>query len=175
MKKYIFFLISLISSFSSFAQKQDTNIVFVRQDTISLKASECAWIIKPLEKGNSISSSESGNSIPQLLLQAIEKEKLKAFDSWTDKPIPAKEIYTWQMRIDTIDVSGDSSNPKFDVVQQIRTADNIPQIRICQYWYFDIEGNKLFTRIKWIELMEFDRYSFNKEDRDIVPFCRIYY
>ncbi|PWA09168.1 hypothetical protein [Flavobacterium laiguense] len=175
MKKHTFLLISLITVFASFAQNKDTNAFFVRQDTISLKASECAWIIKPLEKDNSVSSSETGNSIPQLLLQAIEKGKLKAFDSWTDKPIPAKEIYTWQMRIDTIDVSGDSGNPKFGVVQKIRTANDIPRIRVCQDWYFDLEDNKLFTRIKWIEFMEFDPYSFNMENRDIVPFCRIYY
>jgi hypothetical protein len=175
MKKYIFAFISIITVFCSFAQKQNTNAIFVRQDTVSLKASECFWIIKPLEKESSVSSFETGNSIPQLLLQAIEKGKLKAFDSWTDKPIPANKIYTWQMRIDTIDVSGDSGNPKYDVVQKLRTANDIPRIRVCQDWYFDLEDNKLFTRIKWIELMESDPLGFNMENRDIVPFCRIYY
>jgi hypothetical protein len=171
MKKRVFIFILVITALRSFAQSGDSNTVLVRQDTVTLKASECAWIIKPL----SVSSSETGNSIPQLLLQAIEKGKLKAFDSWSEKPIPAKEIYTWKMRIDTIDVSGDGDNPKFDVVQQIRSANDIPRIRICQDWYFDIENNKLFSRIKWMEFMEFDPYSFDNENRDIVPFCRIYY
>ncbi len=175
MKKHVFLFILVITALKSFAQNADSNAVLVRQDTVTLKASECAWIIKPFTKDISASSSETGNSIPQLLLQAIEKGKLKAFDSWSEEPIPAKDIYKWKMHIDTIDVSGDGGNPKFDVVQQSRSANDIPQIRICQDWYFDIENNKLFSRIKWMEFMELDPYSFHKEDRDIVPFCRIYY
>jgi len=175
MKKHALLLILSITALGSFAQNGDSNAVFVRQDTVSLKASECAWIIKPLSKDISESPAETGNSIPQLLLQAIEKGKLKAIDSWSEELIPAKEIYTWKMRIDTIDVSGDSGNPKYGLLQQLRSANDIPRIRICQDWYFDVENNKLFSRIKWMELMEFDPYSFDKEARDIVPFCRIYY
>lgn len=175
MKKYLFFFVSILASFNSYAQKAGSDAVLVRQDTITLKASECNWIIKTLPKN--VATSESGNSIPVLLLQAIEQGKLKAFDSWTNKPISAKEIYTWKMPIDTIDVSN-GGNPKYDVVRHKRTADAIKNIRVCQSWYFDVKSNKLFSLINWIELIEpylYEAIKNENEDAGQIIFCKIYY
>ena len=158
MKKHLLFLFSIINVFVSYAQNSDVNVL-IRQDTITLKTAEI------------------GNAIPKLLLQAIEKGQLKAIDSWTNKPIPAKEIYTWRMGIDTIDVSN-GGDPKYDVVQNKRSADDIKQLRVCQNWYFDGKTNKLFSVIKWIEFLEPDPYYNHKKERedvDQIPFCRIYY
>lgn len=148
--------------------------MLVRHDTTTLRAMECEWIIKSLIKNAPSVTTDIGKTIPQLILQTIEKGKLKAVDLLTGKAIPAKEIYTWHMPVDTIVQYDDAGNTKYMAVQQRRTADNITQIRIFQDWYFDVSSGKLDSRIKWIELLE-EIHTSSGIFIGYMPFCRIYY
>ncbi len=175
MKKHSITLILMLTTFGSFAQNNDSNSIFVRHDRTTLKANECEWVIKSLLKDSTEVASEKGKSIPAVLLEAIEAGRLKAFDSWTNKLIPANEVYTWGMSIDTVAVY-EEDILKYKVVQNRRTGDDIKQIRIYQDWYFDVKKLVLFAIIKSIEFLEPDRLigSYNEES-DVVPFCRIDY
>ncbi|TRX03230.1 hypothetical protein [Flavobacterium gawalongense] len=176
MKKHIITLILIMIAFCSFAQNKDSNIILVRHDKTTLKAEECEWVIKSLIKNRPELASEKGKSIPEVILQAIEDGKLKAFDSWTNKPIPAKEIYTWQMPIDTMSLPiSDDGIMKYKIEQKSRSGDDIRQIRIYQDWYFDVKKQKLFSIIKSIEFLESNPLRRYNEESDVIPFCRIYY
>jgi len=174
MKKHSITLILILTTFCLSAQNSDSNSILVRHDKTTLKANECEWVIKSLIKDSTELASEKGKSIPEVLLQAIEAGKLKAFDSWTNKPIPAKEVYTWGMSIDTVAVY-EEDILKYKVVQNRRTGDDIKQIRIYQDWYFDVKKQVLFSIIKSIEFLEPDRFGSYNEESDVVPFCRIDY
>lgn len=174
MKKHISTLILILTNFCSFAQNNDSNSILVRHDKTTLKANECEWVIKSLIKDSPELASEKGKSIPEIMLEAIEAGKLKAFDSWTNQPIPAKEIYTWQKTIDTVAVY-EEDILKYKVVQNRRTGDDIKQIRIYQDWYFDVKKQVLFAIIKSIEFLEPDRFGSYNGESDVVPFCRIDY
>ena len=117
MKKHITTFTLVIAVFSSFAQKSSSNATLIRHDTTLLKAAECEWIIKWLVKNNPAGTSEIKKSVPQIIFREIEKGRVKAIDRETNKPIPAKEIYTWQMASDTIAIYDDAGNMKYNVVQ----------------------------------------------------------
>ena len=87
-------------------------------------------------------------------MQAIAKGKLKAIDVISNKQIPGKQIYTWGMAVDTMQVYDDAGNAKYKAVQRLRNSDNITQIRTYQDWYFDVSTGKFQSVIKRIELME---------------------
>ena len=82
MKKYIITFAMLIAAFSSFAQA-NTNSILVRHDTVLLKAGECEWIIKSLVRNDPSLTSEIAKPVTQVILEAIEKGKLKAIDPET--------------------------------------------------------------------------------------------
>ena len=174
MKKYITTLIFSIIFFNSFAQSVNSNVIIVRRDTTVLKSTECEWIIKSLTKNNTGLTAEKDNPLPALILQAIEKDKLKAIDRETNKPIPGKEIYTWHMAVDTIAVFDDAGNIKYNVNQRRHNPDNISRIRICQDWYFDKSTGKFQPVINWIELLE-EIHTSSGFFVGHKPLCRIYY
>ncbi len=167
----------LISTFlfSTLVFGQGATKFFVRHDTTLLKASDCEWMIKSITKDELVVKTENGKSVPLLILQAIEKGKLKAFDPETNKQIPAKEIFTWQMPADTLSVYDAAGNSKYKVVQSRVNADDIPQIRIFQNWYFNISTGKIVSEIKSIELLQEIRNNFTGVFIGNKRFCRIYY
>jgi hypothetical protein len=176
MKKYSATLAFIIIVAGSFAQKSNSNSILVRHDTTTLKAAECEWIIRSLEKNDPGLTTEIGKSVSLIILQAIEKGKLKAIDRETNKPIPGKEIFTWQMPVDTVpqfNVSGDLV--KYMVIKTTRSSDDIRQVRVFQDWYFDISTGKLRAVIKWIELLEEIHTSYSGLFIGYKPLCRIYY
>ena len=175
MKKYIPIAAIIISAFSSFAQNSHSNRILVRHDTTLLKAAECEWIVKSLTKNDPAVNSEIGKPVPLIILQAIEKGKLKAFDLVTNKPIPAKEIFTWKMQTDTISAYDDAGNVKYTVVQQRHSSDHLKQLRVFQDWYFDVSTGKFNSVIKWIELLEEIHSSSSGIFIGYLPLCRIYY
>ena len=171
MKKY-FTLLFIAINCGCFAQ---SNNILIRHDTMLLRASECEWIVKSLAKNNPSLTAEIGKSISFILLQAIEKGKLKAIDPITNKLIPAKEIFMWQMPRDSMMVFDSSGeNTKVVVVQREISSDKITQIRIYQDWNFDLSTGKFECIIKWIELME-EIYTSSGLFLGMKPFCRIYY
>ena len=175
MKKYIPFAAIVISAFSSFAQNSHSNRMLVRHDTTLLKAAECEWIVKSLTKNNPAVNSEIGKQVPLIILQAIEKGKLKAFDLVTNKPIPATEIFTWKMPADTIPAYDDAGNVKYTVVQQRHSLDHLNRLRVFQDWYFDISTGKFNSVIKRIDLLEEIHSSSSGIFIGYLPLCRIYY
>ena len=148
--------------------------MLVRHDTTLLKASECEWIIKSLAKNDPALTTEIGKSVPLVLLQAIEKGKLRAIDRETNKRIPGKEIYTWNMSTDTVAQYDDKGIARLTVVQQTRSSSSIPLIRVYQDWFLDITTGKFRSTIKWIELME-EIHSYSGMFIGYRPLCRIFY
>lgn len=153
----------------SFAQNNPSKEILVRHDTTTLKAEECDWIIKPL-----LNTDETGKSVPFVILQAINKGKLQAVDPFTNKLIPAKEIFTWGMAADTVADIDEAKNIKYKIVQAKHNPDHIPLIRIYQDWYIDVSSGKFRSAIKLIELME-EVQSYSGMFIGYRPFCRIYY
>ena len=174
MKKQTTTFAFVILVFSSIAQNRSSNVLLVRHDTTILKATECEWIIKSLAKNDLSLTTEIGKSVPQIIFQAIAKGKVKAIDRETNKPIPAREIYTWQMASDTMAIYDDTGNMKIKVVQKQRDPDNVSRIRIFRDWYFDVASGKLLSMIKWIELLE-EIQSPSGFFMGYLPLCRIYY
>lgn len=172
MKKLITSLLVSTFSFGCFAQY---NSILLRHDTTQLKASACEWVIKAQMKIDTSFISETGKSVPLIILQEIEKGKLKATDPLTNKIIPAKEILTWQMPKDTMmvgDTNGDFT--KAEIIQRKINSDDITQIRIFQDWYFNIATRKIQSQIESIELLirvytPAGYFIGNK------AFCRIHY
>lgn len=175
MKKYITTLVLVIIAFSSCAQNNSSNTLFVRHDTTTLKAAECEWIIKSLTINDPELTVEIGKSVPLVILQAIEKGRLTAIDPVTNKTIPAKEIYRWQIAADTVGASDAAGNMKYKIVKAERSSTNFSLIRIYQDWYFDIPTAKLRSVIRCIELLEEIHTNYSGLFTGYRPFCRIYY
>lgn len=174
MKKYIPAIALIICALSTVAQT-NTNSILVRHDTTLLKADECEWIVKSLVKNDPALTSQIGKEVSLIIMQAIEKGKLKAIDPETNKPIPAKEIFTWKMSADTIPVYDNEGNIIRDqVVKRMHSSDHLNQLRIYQDWYFDVSTGKFNGVIKWIELME-DISNSQGIYLGKVALCRVYY
>jgi hypothetical protein len=176
MNKYIPSIALIICAFSAVAQNNNSNNIPVRNDTKVLKAAECEWIFKPLIKNNPVSTSETRKPVPLIIMEAIEKAKLKAIDPATNKPIPAKEIFTWKMAVDTLPAYDDTGNViKYLVVKRQHSINDLNQIRICQDWYLEEATGKFHTVIKWIELLEEIHSGATGTFIGYSVYCRIYY
>jgi len=174
MKKFKTSFAFILIVCSSFAQNSTTNALLVRHDTTLLKADECEWIIKSLAKNDPLLTKEIGKTVPMIILQAIEKGMLIAIDQETNKPIPGKEIYTWQMPVDTVAVYDDAGNVKYAAMHQRIESSNIPLIRIYQDWYFEVSTGKFRIEIKWIELLQ-EIHGNSGIFIGYKPLCRIFY
>ena len=171
MKIFITFFAVLCFISSSSAQTKKSTAQFVKHDTLLLRADECEWIIKPL----ATSASATGESVPQLLLSAIEKGTIKAVDVETNQPIPANKIFTWRIETVTEQVLDSAFNViQTNILQPLRTADHVTGIKVCQAWYFDGTTKKFHSVIQWIELVEEARTVAGDLIGD-KSFCRIYY
>jgi hypothetical protein len=174
MKKYSTTFALIITAFNTFAQNIGSNVMLVRHDTSTLKGSECVWIMKSLTKNDPALKTEIGKPVTLIILEAIEKGKLRAIDPGTNNPIPGKEIFTWHMPVDTAAVFDNAGNSKIEIVQHQRSSDNLNQIRIYQDWYFDVSTGKFHSIIKWLELLE-EIHTSSGIFIGIKPFCRILY
>ena len=174
MRKITIILTFIISAFSSIAQTSQSNKLLVRHDTTILQADECEWIIKSLLTNTSALTSEIGKSVPQIILEAIAKGKIKAIDVESNQPIPAKAIFTWRIGTDTVLTFDEAGNEKYSVVQHLRNADKISRIKIYQDWYVDLLTKKFQSVIKWIELME-EVTTPSGNFIGYTSLCRIYY
>ncbi len=176
MKNVISTIALFFCAFSSFAQTTNSNSILVRHDTTLLKADECEWIIKSLIKNDPALTSEIGKPVTLIILEAIQKGKLKAIDPETNKPIPAKEIFTWKMSADTIPVYDNEGNvTMYQAVKQLHSSDNFKMLRIYQDWYFEIATGKFHSKIKWVELVEEIYTASSGVFIGYKAFCRIYY
>ncbi|HEX2684329.1 MAG TPA: hypothetical protein VHL77_10370 [Ferruginibacter sp.] len=173
MKKLIACFSIIICSFDSFAQT--TNSILVRHDTAILKAETCEWIIKSLAENDPALTSEIGKPFTGVILEAIEKGKLKAIDPETNEPIPAQDIFTWKMSKDTLpEYDNDGNIKQYVWLQRRRSPDDISQVKVYQDWYFDVAAGKFYSLIKWFELRENVRTSIGLF-LGTVALCRIYY
>lgn len=175
MKKYFLTIALFISSCFAIAQNSNSNSILVQHDTTLLKAEESEWIIKSLVKNEPALTSEIGKPLSLILLQAIEKGKIKAIDPQTNKTIPAKEIFTWKMPEDTVPLYDNEGNIlRYQVIKRLHSERDLTQVRIFQDWYFDISSGKFHSVIKWIELME-NITTSQGVFIGMTPLCRIYY
>jgi hypothetical protein len=178
MKKIIIVVVCALVSINALTQT-----IFLRHDTAILKASECNWLIPPSLKQAPSKSAQTipvivtgnENTVSEWFLAAIGKGKLKAFDPVSDERIPAKEIYNWQMPRDTMAVFNENGDiSQYKVVIQELDPQSIKRITIQQDWWLDNLTGKIFSRVRWIELMT-EVYSFSGEIRGYKSFCRIKY
>lgn len=175
MKKIFAGIAFSIFMCSASAQNSISNSILVRHDTTLLKAEECEWLIKSLVKNDPALTSEIGKPLPLIILEAIEKGKLKAIDPETNKPIPAKEIFTWRTGTDTVPVYDNEGNiTKYQALKRIHSSDNFNEVRIYQDWYFNVSTGKFSTVIKWIELMQ-NIITSQGIFIGMTALCRIYY
>ena len=174
MKKNTLLLVLLISVFNALAQNSNSNSILIRHDTTLLKAEACEWIIKSLTKNDPALTSSIGKQVPLVILEAIKKGKLKAIDVLTDKHIPAKDIFTWNLPADTTASYDDAGKVRYFAVQRQHIPEKISQIRIFQDWYLDIATGKFRSEIKWIELLE-EVYTSSGIFLGYSVLCRIYY
>ena len=172
MRKYITTL--LLAAINQFSFAQNSSIL-VRHDTLLLKAVECEWIVKSLEKNDPSLTGQIGKTFPQILIESIASGKLKAIDPETNKQIPSKEIRTWNMRIDSVMVYDEKTGDvKMMVVKRELDPESITQIRVFQDWYMDVASGNFRSEIKWIELLR-EVISSSGIMLGYAPFCRIYY
>ena len=164
MKKYSITTVFAVIIFGAIAQPNST---IIRHDTVLLKSTECNWLI-PLHKKDS-SNNTSANTISGLILLTVKKGKLKAFDSYSGKQIPANQIYTWNMPADTV-----AGATKYRIVQAKLDPASITLIRVQQDWLLNYSNGEIFSRIRWIELIT-QVYSSLGDLIGTKPFCRIYY
>lgn len=175
MKKYFCTFCFALFISCSFAQTKNNNSILIRHDTTLLRADECEWIIKSLVKNDTVLKSQIKRSVPQIMLESIEKGKLTAMDPVTNKPIPAKAIFTWQAAVDSVLNYDNDGNAKLTTKERRINADNITQIRIYQDWYFDLSTGKFQVQIKWIELLQEIYTSSTGLFIGYSPYCSIYY
>ena len=151
MKKYTAALLLIALCYGCFAQN---NRVLIRHDTTVLKATEGEWMTGSLVKNNQLRDTIDNKSIAGLLLDAVEKGRVIAIDPQTEKPIPPKEIYTWNMPRDSImqmDESG--NNPKIVVrINQIYSS-SIVQLNLYQDLYIDISSGKMSSVLRSVDLV----------------------
>lgn len=141
------FLLPFLLLLSPVAFSQHVTGILVRHDTTLLVPSECKWIIKS-------AGSQTDKSVSFIILQAIEKGKIKAVDPLTNKVIPGNKIYTWHMPTNTSMVYDSLGNSTYKTVQSVRKADDIIMIRMYQDWYFNEATGKLYAVPRGSELME---------------------
>ncbi len=109
------------------------------------------------------------------LFDNIYSGKIKAYDTRTGKLIPGKKFSSWGMQkflVQDYDSSGEVKGTR-EVLYE-RNPDSLSQIRIRQDLYFDFKNEKLYSRIKWIELVE-DVYTSQGIMLGSAAFCRIRY
>lgn len=147
----------------------------VKHDTVILKSSLCEWMVKTLVKNDPSLTPYIGKSVPELLLKAIEKGKIRAIDPETYKAIPAKQINTWRMTADTVmkyDESGNSSG--YAVSQRLVNPAKITQIRLYHDVEMNIASGRFYSVVKYVDLM----IEINDPSGTFIgysTFCRIYY
>lgn len=170
-KQFFLFLFMTLTIFVS----AQGNKMLLRHDTTLLNSDECEWIVKSLVKNDPALTPQLGKSIPLIILQAIQKGKLKAYDRTTNELIPAKEIFTWRMASDTVPQFDNEGNmTKYVVVKNEISSDMFSKIRVYQDWYMDIASGKIESQVKWIELIQ-EIKAFDGTIRGQMVFCRVYY
>jgi hypothetical protein len=161
MKKYnsIFLLLFVVNSIMA----QESN-VFLRHDTILLKAGDANWLVPGFGKDNT-----ARDSIGKWYLDAVRLGKFEAFDPVTSERIPADKIYTWRMPADTVALSGETSTYK--IIQSTVKLSDITRIRVQQDWYFNNNTGEFISVTKWIELLI--EIHGPGGFRGYRPFCRL--
>jgi hypothetical protein len=153
MKIFIWLLALLLPSVT-FAQPVNQDAVLIRHDTVMIKADK---------------------TIIETILKAIDEGKIVAIDQVTGQPIPAGKVYTWRMATDTIlRYDSNGSNAKPEVVQQLRKAASITNIRVMHDWYFNVTENRFTSYTRWIELLE-EIHTSTGDFIGMRPLCRVYY
>ena len=147
--------------------------VFVRHDTTLLKADECEWVIKAQPGNDPSMTAFAGKTVAVVMLEAIEKGLLKAMDPIRDEAIPAKDIFTWKMPVDSmLKADPNGGEPKVIAVQRRLDPSTVTRIRIFQDWQFDAVTAKLKAEIRQVELVQ-DVYTSMGTFIGFRVFCRI--
>lgn len=113
--------------------------------------------------------------IGSLVYQDILKGIIKPVEIVNGKLIPAKKFLNWNMPVDTISAYNDNGEVTgYRTVQQERKISDLTHLLIKQDLYFDFKNEKLYSHIKWIELIE-EIHTSSGHTLGYRPFCRIYY
>jgi hypothetical protein len=156
------------------AASGQTTPLFIRHDTLVLRSSECEWAVQSLIKKDSSLIKNNGKSVPEIILNAVQQERLKAIDINSNSQIPASKIYTWHMPADTMVQIDPNDKTTYTVIQGKVDPNKIKQVRVYQDWYFDVNSSRFYSIIKWIDLIS-EVYTQDGTFRGYTVFCRIYY
>jgi len=150
--------------------------IVLSKDVLLINTEEVTYNFKLNENDASDSVlTIGGDHIIQRLFDEITAGKIKAWDFNKGKLIPAKQFSSWgtpRFLVPKFDQNGEQVSAT--EVAQERNPDSISQIRIQQEWYFDFKNEKLYSRIKWIDLVE-KVYTSTGIFLGTTPFCRIRY
>ncbi|MBL0336763.1 MAG: hypothetical protein IPP73_16005 [Chitinophagaceae bacterium] len=171
--KYLFFFISGLSASLALVAQPDHRF-FLKEDTIVLNAGQITWLLQ-FSPGNENNSKDSaGQTVPQLLFNLASQQKIVFYDAISGQPVPAGEIYTWQMPADTTETKLAGANKEFTLVRQKLNTGSFTSMRICQRLYLNTETGEISSTIKWVELLR-NVYAVEGSFIGVRPYYRILY
>ena len=163
MKKIIMIAVSGLIFFTCSGQ---SNMLFLRHDTILLNANEAVWLVQD-------AGVNSGKSVPALILDAIVSGRLKARDPQTMEIIPAEKILTWHQSVDTTMVWDEKKQDNvIKIIQHTLKPENISGIRVYYDWFLDTSSGKIYNTMRSVELMQ-EVNSYEGIFRGYIVFCKL--
>lgn len=129
------------------------------------------------EKAKSGNDSVLGTMMPWIvreIVSDITNGRVKAHEPESGKIIPADKFLTWNMPVDTVLVT-DNDKVRYELVQNSLDLNSIHDIRIQQEWYFNFKNEKLYSRIKSVELYKRIYFNDGVTLRGTMLLCRINY
>jgi hypothetical protein len=112
----------------------------------------------------------------RLLLQDLQKGKIKAADYDTGENILYKNFLTWKAgsndTIPVYDISDPTRIARFEVIKAERNAEDLNRLRIVQDHYFDFKNEKLYSLIRSVIIMVPVR-AYDGRVLGYRPFCKL--
>jgi len=171
--KYLFFLISGLSLTLALVAQPDHRYI-LKEDTIVLNAGQITWLLQFSPGIENNSKDSARQTVPQLLFNLASLQKIVFYDAISGQPVPAGEIYTWQMPADTTETMQSGANKHYTIVQQKLSTSSFTSMRICLGLYINTETGEISTKIKWAELLR-NIYAAEGSFIGVRPYYRIKY
>ncbi len=171
MKYLLCFLLGLSASPALFAQSGHRFLL--KEDTVLLDEGQCNWLL-PVSADNNGRIDSAGQTVSQLLFNLAGQQKIVFYDALSGQPVPAGEIYTWQMPADTTETMDAGGNKRISVIQQKISTGAFTSIRICRRLFMNTATGEISDSIKWAELIR-NIYAVEGSFIGTRPFYRIMY
>lgn len=171
--KYMFLVLLALQASPELMAQLDHRY-FLKEDTVVLNESQYTWLLTGSSLYKNVKRDSAVQTVPQLLFSLASRKKIIFYDALTGQPVPAREIYTWQMPADTIKAIWAGENERFTVVQQTLNTPSFTSMRICQRLYLNTETGEMSATIQWAELL-LNIYASEGSFIGVRPYFRIKY